>query len=78
MYLADNKQGILEIYSDSDFANDLFQRSTPGFVCKYADCAIMWKSKKQQSISMSTTKAEFMAASEATKKFYGLSNFLMK
>ena len=39
LYRAKSKQRIIEIYSASDFANNLFRWSTSGFVCKYADCA---------------------------------------
>jgi hypothetical protein len=58
----------LETYSDSDFANDPdTRRSVSGIVFKYSGGAIVWASRRQQSVSLSTTEAEYVAASEAAK-----------
>jgi hypothetical protein len=53
----------LEAYSDSDFASDPdTRRSVSGIVFKYSGGAIVWA-----SVSLSTTEAEYVAASEAAK-----------
>jgi hypothetical protein len=58
----------LEAYSDSDFASDPdTRRSVSGIVFKYSGGAIVWASRRQQSVSLSTTEAEYVAASEAAK-----------
>jgi hypothetical protein len=69
VYKRGETNGIMKAYCDSDYASDCASRkSTSGIVCKYAGGAITWKSRKQQSIALSTTEAEFMAACEAAKE----------
>lgn len=54
----------LEGWSDSDYAGDLDDRkSTSGYVYKFGSGAISWSSKKQAIVTLSTTEAEFVAAS---------------
>jgi hypothetical protein len=42
--------------------------SMTGFVIKYADCQIYWKSKLQTKIALSTAKAENIALSTALRE----------
>lgn len=64
-------------YSDSDYAGDLdTRRSTTGFVFTVNGSAITWCSRRQSSVSKSTTEAEYMAASEATSELIWLKRFL--
>jgi len=60
-------------YSDADFANDLeTRRSTTGYVFKLANDRITWCLQRQKTVTLSTTTAEYIAASEATKEaIYG-------
>ena len=44
------------------------QKSTTGYCFKFGNGAISWKSKLQECIATSTTKAEYVAASDATKE----------
>ena len=60
--------GELEGYSDADYASDsTTRRSVSGILFKYSGGAISWASRKQQSVSLSTTEAEYVAASEAAR-----------
>eukprot|EP00965_Chrysotila_dentata_P255046 6212081-Pleurochrysis_carterae.AAC.5 len=52
-------------FSDSDWAT---RHSTPGYVFNFNRAAISWASKKQASVSLSSCKAEIVAALEATKE----------
>ena len=55
-------------YVDSDFAGDLEKRkSTTGYVFIIAGGAVSWVSKLQTVVALSTTKAEYMAATQACK-----------
>jgi hypothetical protein len=55
-------------YSDADWAGDTTDRkSTTGSLIKIADGPIYWRSAKQGGVSLSTTEAEYIAASETAK-----------
>ncbi|KAG7547302.1 Reverse transcriptase RNA-dependent DNA polymerase [Arabidopsis suecica] len=56
--------GELLVYTDSDFAGDVDgRRSTSGYVFLMDDAAVAWSSKKQPIVTLSTTEAEYVAAS---------------
>ena len=59
----------LVLFSDSDWAGDKDTRiSVSGFCIFLQGCPISWKSKGQRSISLSSSEAELMALSEATRE----------
>lgn len=56
----------LYCYSDSDWAADLdTRRSCAGHVAIMANGAISWSSKRQRTVTLSSTEAEYMALSTA-------------
>ena len=73
-YNAAGMTGKLESYCDADYAGDeTTRRSVSGIVFKFSGGAIVWASKRQQSVALSTTEAEYVAASEAAKDAVWLS-----
>ena len=63
-----NSTNILESYSDADFASDpSTRRSVSGIVCKFNGATITWANRRQRSVSLFTTEAEYIAASEAAE-----------
>jgi len=52
-------------YSDAAYANNNDLKSTSVYIYKAAGGAIMWKSKKQTIIVLSSTEAEYVALAEA-------------
>ena len=62
---------VLDIrgFVDAEWARDLDQRrSTCGYVFNLFGGAVCWMSKKQSVVARSTTKAEYMAATHASKE----------
>eukprot|EP00253_Pinus_taeda_P024883 PITA_24883 len=63
----DNRSGF------SDWAGDLDQRrSTSGYVFNLFGGAVSWMSKKQSVVALSTTEAEYMADTDASKEGFWL------
>lgn len=56
----------LKAYNDSDFAGDINRgRSTSGYVLM-SNPTVAWSSKKQPIVTLSTTEAEYVAASSCS------------
>lgn len=61
-----SKGGNTELiaFTDSDYAGDLEDRkSTSGYLFVLSSGAVSWSSRKQPVVTLSTTEAEFVAAS---------------
>ena len=67
----------MEGYVDADWAgNKSDRRSYTGFIFKFSESAISWESRKQRTIALSSTEAEYMAISEAAKEAIYFKNLL--
>ena len=61
-------------YTDSDYAGCSDNRkSTSGYIFQFMGGAISWRSRLQKCTALSTTEAEYVAASEACKEAVWLS-----
>ena len=59
----------LQGYVDVDMAGDRDnRRSTTGYVFTVGGTAVSWVSKIQSVVALSTTEAEYIAATEASKE----------
>lgn len=66
-----SKGGNKEVfgYTDSDWAGDYGnRRSTSGYVFLLAGAAISWSSKRQETVALSSTEAEYIALAHATQE----------
>ena len=76
----DRKQatkGQLVVYSDADWAGDQTDRkSTSGFVAMLYGGAISWGSRKQASVSTSSTESEYIAMSTCAKQSQWIAQIL--
>ena len=58
----------LQGYVDADMASDIDnRRSTTGYVFTIGGITVNWVSKIQSVVALSTTEAEYVAATEASK-----------
>ena len=84
IYKPDPTKG-LEVYVDADFvggwdpenANDadtVYSRT--GFVIQYANCPVLWVSKLQTEIALSTAESEYIALSQALRETIPLMNLM--
>jgi hypothetical protein len=66
-------------FTDSDMAGDLDNRkSTSRYMFTFARGAVSWQSKLQKCVALSTTKAEYIAATEAAKEMLCMKRFLLE
>jgi Reverse transcriptase (RNA-dependent DNA polymerase) len=73
-YIQRESLNIFYGFADAAFANHNDHRSTSGYVFLAAGGAITWKSKKQTTIALSSTQAEYVALSEAGREACWLQN----
>ena len=68
---------ILYGYSDADWAGEVVgARSTSGSLLMIGGAAIYWRSGKQPTVALSSTEAEYIAASETTRTIKSARVFL--
>ena len=81
MILTPQKDFSLNMYVDADFAGTWHKEyshlrdsvlSRTGFIITYCGCPITWASKLQTEIALSTTEAEYIALSMATRQLLPL------
>ena len=73
--ILDPKVNSFECYVDADFCGNwnpetasddpATAKSRTGYVIKYAGCPVIWQSKLQTEVTLSTTEAEYVALSAA-------------
>ena len=69
MFQTNGNEDFLIGYSDDDWAGDInTRRSTSGYVFQIHGSTISWCSKRQLSISTSSTEAKYIALSSATQE----------
>jgi hypothetical protein len=68
----------LKGYTDADYAGDTNTRqSTSGFIFILFGGPVAWSSRRQSCVALSTTEAEYVAASDATKEGIWLRRLLL-
>ena len=78
----------LESFADADFAGNWYQdtaeydastaKSQTGFIMLYADFPVLWCSKLQTQVTLSTTEEEYVSLSHSLRAAIPLINLLNK
>lgn len=64
----DSSSRELSGYADADYANDVdTRRSTTGYTITIGGSTVCWRSRRQRSVALSTTEAEYMAMGDCAK-----------
>lgn len=63
-------------YSDADFATQFGQKSISGSLVIMGGAAVSWSLKRQNSVSLSTMEAKFIAACTTVKEILSIQQFL--
>jgi hypothetical protein len=77
-YLQETKRLVLKLggekifpelvaYADSDWAADKSRRSRTGFIILLGNSPVIWSSKLQKCVALSSTEAEYVAVSSAAR-----------
>ncbi len=66
----------LDGFTDSDWGNRASRKSTSGHLARYNRSLLMWRSKMQKSIALSTAEAEYYSVSEMAIEMIYLRNLL--
>ena len=69
----------LQGYVDSDLGDDVdTQRSTTGYVYTFGGTVVNWVSQLQKLVALSTTEAEYLAITKASKEMLWLKNLFVE
>ncbi|CAF4958368.1 unnamed protein product [Pieris macdunnoughi] len=69
----------LEAFVDVDWASNVIdRRSYTGYFFRLLNCAISWETKKQVTVALSSTEAEYMGISECCQEAVYLRNLLFE
>ncbi|KAL7278123.1 hypothetical protein ACG7TL_008094 [Trametes sanguinea] len=63
-------------FTDADWASQAHRHSISGYVFMYSGSVISWSSRKQPIVALSTTEAEYIAASNASREALWLHRLL--
>ena len=78
LLLKPNNDKGFEVYADANFSGSWIRseaeldptttKSRTGFIIKYTDCILTWRSKLQTTIALSSTEAEYVSLSQAMRE----------
>jgi hypothetical protein len=72
-----NKELNVSVFTDADWAGDVDdRRSTSGHVVRIGSSSVIWSTKKQKTVSLSSAEAEYMALASAAQEVKWVHQFL--
>jgi hypothetical protein len=76
-YRSHNKT-ILVGYADADFANGVDRKSVTGYLFKLYGNLIVWALRKQRTVALSSTEAEFISLASAAAEYLRVKQMLQE
>ncbi|MBW0535863.1 hypothetical protein O181_075578 [Austropuccinia psidii MF-1] len=77
-YEAGSEHGIAA-YSDADWGNCTdTRRSVTGYLVQFNNCLVIWKTRKQPTVSLSTSEAEYKSLCDVTSELLWLRQWCSK
>lgn len=76
LYFPNNNNEPLVGYADADWANDEDRKSITGTLFEVLGCTVSWMTRKQQTVALSSTEAEYVALAIAGTEFQWLKGLL--
>ncbi|XP_042300549.1 secreted RxLR effector protein 161-like, partial [Sceloporus undulatus] len=68
----------LDCFVDSSFASELEdKKSVTGMIIKYSESPIVWRSRKQTNVALSTSESEFAALNEIVNEVQWIEQLLI-
>src|SRR5437762_13900027 len=67
---------VLEAFSDANWGAGENRKSISGFIFLLAGAAICWQSRKQSTVALSSTEAEYIALVQAAKELLWIQQLL--
>lgn len=65
-------------YADSNWAGDKDRKSTTGYLFEVYNATILWTTRKQSTVALSSTEAEYVALASALTEVIWLRNLLQE
>lgn len=76
IWFRSNNSNPLLVFADSDFANHKDRKSVSGFILDLFGDMVLWGTRKQSFVALSTTEAELVALAVATAEALWLKHLL--
>ncbi|KAL3344419.1 hypothetical protein AABB24_023717 [Solanum stoloniferum] len=73
LFMPSQSSELLTVYCDSDWGTCVqTRRSITGYLMKFGDALVSWKSKKQETVAKSSAEAEFRSMAPLWLRLFGL------
>lgn len=75
-YERSSKKEVLVSYADANWATDRDRKSTSGYIIEVYGAVVHWTTRKQTSVALSSTEAEYVALATAATELIWLKELL--
>lgn len=76
LFYQKGKDKVLTVYADADWASSNDRKSITGFLIEVYGAVVCWATRKQTTVALSSTEAEYVALASATSEAIWLRNLL--